>query len=277
MCFYYLRMKSFSKKIGFGGASLTSMPSLNQAIKLLDLTFDLGIRHYDTAPIYGNGYSEVIYSKFLKGKRKEVFLVTKFGLGNPSKVFPLIAPQLIRLNYLRRQLVGSANLENQINSSVLSNYNSKIDAKQIIHSIESSLKRLGTDHLNALMLHESLPNNLTDDSIYELLKLKEAGKVLKIGIACNVDRIIQESKSIEPIWDILQYEGYNLKKKKQVMALFPNCTHFHHSVFKNTILGKEDNYSDLLFKAVEFNPYGKVIFSTRNKTRLLENLKFLND
>ena len=270
-------MKSFSPKIGFGGASLTSMPSLNLAIKLLDLTFDLGIRHYDTAPVYGNGYSEVIYGKFLKGKRKEVFLVTKFGLGNPSKVFPLMAPLLIKLNYLRRQLASPANLESQINSSVLSNFTSKIDTKQIVNSVESSLKRLRTDHLNAFMLHEAMPSNLSDDSICELLKLKESGKVLKIGIASNVDRIIQESKTIEPIWDILQYEGYNLEKKKQVMKLFPNSTHFHHSVFKNTVLSKVDNHSDLLFKAVELNPNGKVIFSTRSKTRLMENMKFLRN
>jgi len=268
-------MNSINKNIGFGGASLTSMPSLNQAINLLDLAFDLGVRHFDTAPVYGNGYSEVIYSKFIKGKRNEIFLVSKFGLGNSSKVFPSIAALLIRLNYLRRQFASPANLENQINSSVLSNFTSKIDAKQIKHSIESSLKRLKTDHLNAIMLHEALPNNLSDDSIYELLKFKEAGKVLKIGIATNVDRILQESKTIEPIWDILQYEGYNLEKKKKVMALFPNSSHFHHSIFKRIDLGKGDNYSNLLLQAVEFNPNGKVIFSTRSKNRLHENMEFL--
>ena len=277
MFFYCLGMNSIKKNIGFGGASLTSMPSLKQAIKLLELSYDLGIRHFDTAPVYGNGYSEVIYGKFLKGKRNEVFLVSKFGLGNSSKVVPLMTSLLLRLNYLRRQLSSPSNLENIINSSVSNNYSSKIDAKQISHSIESSLSRLKTDHLNAIMLHEALPANLSDDSIYELLKLKEAGKVLKIGIATNVDRIIQDSKTIEPIWDILQYEGYNLEKIKHVMSLFPNSTHFHHSVFKNTVLGEDDNYSNLLFKAVELNPNGKVIFSTRSKTRLLENLKYFND
>jgi aryl-alcohol dehydrogenase-like predicted oxidoreductase len=180
MFFYCLGMNSIKKNIGFGGASLTSMPSLKQAIELLDLSYDLGIRHFDTAPVYGNGYSEVIYGKFIKGKRNEVFLVSKFGLGNPSKVFPLMAPLLIKLNYLRRQLANPVNLENQINSSVISNITSKIDAKQIIHSIESSLKRLRTDHLNAIMLHEAMPNNLSDDSVYELLKLKKCVAGFKI-------------------------------------------------------------------------------------------------
>lgn len=267
-------MNLINKNIGFGGASLTSMPSLKQAIKLLELAYDLGIRHYDTAPVYGNGYSEVIYGKFLKGKRHEVFLVSKFGLGNSSKVFPLVTSILITLNYLRRQLTSSGNLESQINSSVLNNFSTKIDVQQIIHSIESSLRSLKTDHLNAVMLHEALPGNLTDDSIYELLKLKEAGKVLKIGIATNVDRILQESKTIIPIWDILQYEAYNLEKKNQVMALFPNSTHFHHSIFKNNLKSKEDTFSNLLLKSIESNPNGKVIFSTRSKTRLLENLSF---
>lgn len=269
-------MNSLINNIGFGGASLTSMKSLKEIIALLDLSYDLGIRHFDTASVYGNGYSEVIYGKFLKGKRNNVFLVSKFGLGNSSNVFPLFTSLLIRLNYIRRQFANADNLENHINSFVLKNITSQIAVKSLIHSIESSLTSLKTDHLNAILLHEALPSNLSDESIYELLKLKESGKVLQIGIACNVDRIIQEAKTLEPIWDILQYEGNNLEKKKLVMELFPNSTHFHHSIFKNTILGKEDNYSNLLFKSVELNPNGKVIFSTRSKTRLLENLKFVN-
>jgi aryl-alcohol dehydrogenase-like predicted oxidoreductase len=168
-------MNSLIKNIGFGGASLTSMQSLNEVIALLDLSYDLGIRHFDTAPVYGNGYSEVIYGKFLKGKRNNVFLVSKFGLGNSSKLFPLFTSLLIRLNYIRRQFASADDLKNHINSSVLKNFTAKIGAKPLIHSIESSLKSLKTDHLNALMLHEALPVNLTDESIYELLKLKESG------------------------------------------------------------------------------------------------------
>ena len=82
------------------------------------------------------------------------------------------------------------------------------------------------------MLHEALPINLNDDCLFELLKLKESGKVLNFGIATNVKRILDES-FISSFWDILQYEGNNLEMKTELMERFPHFIHYHHDCPSN--------------------------------------------
>ena len=265
-----------SSKIGFGGASITSIGSLKDSLQLLDLCYDYGVRHFDTAPIYGSGYSEVIYSKFISGKRDQVFLVSKFGLGNPSNVIPSIISPLLKLNKLKRDLFNRENPSENVNNLVLNNRRVRIDKKEFVKSVESSLKRLKTDYLNALMLHESLPVNLTDECVNELLKLKDQGKVLKIGIATNIDRLLEYEKNIEDYFDVLQYEGYDKDKKSMLMNRFPKLDHFHHSIFKNIEPKENISYSELIKEAILTNPNGKIIFSTRSKHRLNENLSFLD-
>jgi aryl-alcohol dehydrogenase-like predicted oxidoreductase len=250
------------------------MHSLGEAIGLLDLAFELGIRHYDTAPIYGNGYSEVIYGRFLKNRRNEVFLVSKFGLGSIPKVYSSITPLLLQLNYIRRNFLNFSNGGSRVQSEILNNFTANFDGNYVAQSVESSLKRLKTDHLDALMLHEALPFNLSEDCLFELLKLKESGKVLMFGIATNINRIFNESFSIPSFWDILQYEGNNLEMKKEIMERFPECIHYHHSILKNHSYTDKIEYSKLLINAINLNPSGKVIFSTKSKFRLSENLRF---
>ena len=50
-------------EFGFGTVSITSLKNKKQVFKLLDAVYDNGIRHFDTAPIYGQGYSEKIIVK----------------------------------------------------------------------------------------------------------------------------------------------------------------------------------------------------------------------
>ena len=63
---------STNEILGMGTASLTSMKLYSEAIRLLEMSYNLGIRHFDTAPLYGKGFSEVIVGDFLKSKRSEV-------------------------------------------------------------------------------------------------------------------------------------------------------------------------------------------------------------
>ena len=47
---------------------------------MLGLAFDLGIRLYDTAPIYGFGLSEQRLGNYFKHKREDVFFISKSGV-----------------------------------------------------------------------------------------------------------------------------------------------------------------------------------------------------
>jgi diketogulonate reductase-like aldo/keto reductase len=56
----------------------------NEAIQALKLGLDLGMTHIDTAEMYGNGHVEEIVASAIKGRRDEVFLVSKVLPSNAS-------------------------------------------------------------------------------------------------------------------------------------------------------------------------------------------------
>jgi aryl-alcohol dehydrogenase-like predicted oxidoreductase len=89
-------------KIGFGCIALSTLPNSGAARKLLEGVLDIGITHFDTAPVYGKGYSERILGEFLRHKRDGVTVATKFGLGLPG-VFPAPIWLALPLNNLRRR------------------------------------------------------------------------------------------------------------------------------------------------------------------------------
>jgi D-threo-aldose 1-dehydrogenase len=92
-------------RLGFGtsgimGAALTTAGRL----KLLDAAFDAGIRHFDTAPLYGFGEAESLLGRFLRGRRDAITITTKFGL-LPASVHPLARPLIPLARGLNRRLL----------------------------------------------------------------------------------------------------------------------------------------------------------------------------
>ena len=71
---------------GFGCVGLTAVEGENRAIELLHRAHDLGITHFDVAPLYGMGRAEHILGRFLQGRRSNVTVATKFGLAPPPMV-----------------------------------------------------------------------------------------------------------------------------------------------------------------------------------------------
>lgn len=67
--------------IGFGGSWFVpySTPGEEDGnlLAAMGAAYEAGVRHFDTAAGYGNGHSEVLYGKFLTGRRDEVYLASK--------------------------------------------------------------------------------------------------------------------------------------------------------------------------------------------------------
>jgi aryl-alcohol dehydrogenase-like predicted oxidoreductase len=96
------KMESFEQKLIFGCASLSSLKTSREVTRLLNLAYENGVTHFDTAPLYGQGYSEVLVGKFIKDKRDKLCVTTKFGLGQnyDVKIPPYFA---LPLNYLKKK------------------------------------------------------------------------------------------------------------------------------------------------------------------------------
>jgi D-threo-aldose 1-dehydrogenase len=132
-------------KLGFGSAPLGNMfraiPE-SEARATVDAAWTDGIRYFDTAPFYGAGLAEIRLGHALAGKpRKDYVLSTKVGRivldeeettsrdnGEKSEVFKHGRP-----------------------NKVINDYT----ADGTLRSIEDSLKRLGTDHIEIAFVRRS--------------------------------------------------------------------------------------------------------------------------
>jgi hypothetical protein len=98
-------------RLGFGtsgimGAALTT----GGRLKLLETAFEEGIRHFDTAPLYGQGEAESLLARFLGSKRDAITITTKFGL-RPRPIPAVVRPLIPLARAVNRRVVNSCSPE----------------------------------------------------------------------------------------------------------------------------------------------------------------------
>ena len=183
---------------------------------------DRGLNYLDTAPAYGRTASEQGYARVLKARsRDKVFLNSKVSLWdiNRNQQFRSIFDSLStteqeRLRSAARDYIESSKAaepdyyfdyfngqRQELDDAALSNvmekqYGRKIDRdanyKQLIlKSVDESLARIGTDHLDLLMCPHGVntPFELKNyPEIFEAFDvLRKAGKVRHFGISAHTD------------------------------------------------------------------------------------------
>src|SRR5258705_4093597 len=129
-----------------------------EAIALMHKAFDLGITLFDAADTYGNGLSEELIAKAFPNQRDEIVIATKVGY------------DFVHHGEAR----GRGQREIPQDSS----------PEAITRATEAALKRLKTDRIDLLQLHNIRMEQVSDDALWKTLeKLKAEGKVRYYGIA----------------------------------------------------------------------------------------------
>lgn len=131
--------------------------------------------HFDTAPAYGDGICEAELGEFIRGRRERFVVATKYGIPPdaiveawPSLSFPLRAVRAIA----RKVGMHAAPLP-------------PLTPTGLRASVMGSLKRLGTDRIDILLLHEPRRDRIpSPDAIAEELRqLQRSGVVRAFGLA----------------------------------------------------------------------------------------------
>jgi aryl-alcohol dehydrogenase-like predicted oxidoreductase len=162
--------------------------SNEEAEKILDAALDRGINFFDTADIYGVGRNEEQLSGFLKRRRKEVVLATKFAI--------------------RRSADGSlAGLSN--------------DPAYIREACEASLKRLKVDVIDLYYMHRRDPDVPIEESVGAMAGLVKAGKVKALGLSEVSAETLQKANAVHPI-AALQSE-YSIMTREMEKEIIPLC------------------------------------------------------
>jgi aryl-alcohol dehydrogenase-like predicted oxidoreductase len=161
--------------------SLGNPVPMREVRSVLERALELGVSLLDTADIYGQGDSEREIGRLLARRRDSAFVVTKVGkrfsrkmqLMRPFK--PLLKPVLARAQGAKSAVVGQRD----------ANLDTDFSPAHITEAAHASLRRLGFDYVDALLLHSPPAAAITTAAGEALAALKKAGKVRHFGISCD--------------------------------------------------------------------------------------------
>jgi aryl-alcohol dehydrogenase-like predicted oxidoreductase len=149
--------------IGFGCASLGSRVDGKRGMAALGRAYDAGVTWFDVAPSYGDSHAEMLLGKFLAGKRSQVDVCTKVGIlpGRASLAMRIAKP------IVRWAIAMQPELRKPVSSLRPPAQRVRLTGPFIESSLEGSLRRLQTEYIDVLALHEA---NLDDVQRHDVLR-----------------------------------------------------------------------------------------------------------
>jgi aryl-alcohol dehydrogenase-like predicted oxidoreductase len=159
--------------LGMGCARLGSAVSREadrDAERAVERALELGITFFDTADVYGRGRAETILGRAIRRSRADAVIATKCGLLRTPATF---------FNALRSSPGGTA-----VGILKERRKHREYSPAYIERAVEKSLRRLGRDGIEVLLLHSPPRPVLEDASFMDAFwRLKEAGKVRACGVS----------------------------------------------------------------------------------------------
>jgi myo-inositol catabolism protein IolS len=174
-------------RVGFGcwaigghGYGIVNDSESKLAIKQ---ALDCGINFFDTADIYGFGHSERVLSEGLGAKRHDVVIATKFGVcwDRNGKTYRCCNPERVRL------------------------------------ALEESLRRLNIDCIPLYQIHWHDGVTPIEDTMGELFRCREAGKIRYIGCTNLSSEMIDSINRIEKMSSVQM--SFNMVERENEQIL----------------------------------------------------------
>ncbi len=169
--------------LSFGASSLGQefrQVTLDEALRSVRVALDCGLNNIDTSPFYGRGMSEVLLGIALRDVPRDSYTI----------------------------------------SSKLGRYDSlhfDFSAKRVGESVDVSLHRLGTDHLDIVFCHDIEYVNLqtiVDETLPALRQAQQQGKVRFIGFSGYPQKIFRFICERTEVDCILNYNQYTLQNTR---------------------------------------------------------------
>lgn len=189
---------------------------------VLEAAFDVGIRHFDVARSYGLGAAEAQVGRFARGRRDQLILATKFGIdpGVAARLSPFQGPArrlIARLPALRRVVKHRA-LAREASPR-------RYDAVEAKTSLETSLRELGTDHVDILFLHApSGRDDVRIDDVCEFLEdARQRGLLRAWGVSGAPDPSIALIRRF-PVPTVLQVRDDPWLRSASRLSAAPDVT-----------------------------------------------------
>jgi D-threo-aldose 1-dehydrogenase len=203
-----------ASRLSFGGAPIGNLYEAmddDTAAATVTHAWHRGIRHFDTAPYYGYGLSETRLGDALTGMPRASFtLSTKVG----------------------RLIEDDPQQQQHADGFIVDGRRARFDYSRdgVLRSIEASLKRLRTDHVEILLLHDigalthgdrhaGVLRQALVEALPAMTELRAAGVCKAVGIGVNEEAVCLEVMPRFPL-DVIMLAGrYTLFEQQQSEAV----------------------------------------------------------
>jgi aryl-alcohol dehydrogenase-like predicted oxidoreductase len=165
----------------------------DESVRTIQRALELGINFIDTAQLYGPLTNEQLVGRAIKGRREEYVIATKF----------------------------SRRMDNARPGDMSTVGPSDGSADHVRVSIEGSLQRLGTDHVDLYYQHRVDPNVPIEETVGAMAELVNEGKVLHLGLSEAAPETIRRAHAVHPITAV-QTE-YSLWTRDPEDEVLPTC------------------------------------------------------
>ena len=230
-----LRVSELGLGLASVGGMFAAVPE-RQAVATIDRAWELGVRLFDTAPVYGYGLSEQRAGLALRGRPRDEFVLC-------TKVGRLIEP-------------GGPDLQ-PIWAEPPAGVGPRLDYSYdaTIRSFEASLERMGIDRVDVLHIHDPELDftKASTEAFHALVELRGRGTIRAISLGVNhadvAARFLRETTGV----DVILLAGrYNLLDQSGADELLPLCQKlgvavlaagvFHGGVLADTADGAPHGY-----------------------------------
>jgi aryl-alcohol dehydrogenase-like predicted oxidoreductase len=169
---------------------------------------ELGCNFFDTADVYGHGHSEELLGEALADIRQQVLLATKVG-GNfyNRDVNPLLRGRIA-------DALGHPLDQEPPDAPLPITHDTTFTPRYVRFALERSLRRLRTDYVDLLQLHNPPIDLIADPETYRVLEdLKREGKIRFYGVSVHPPDeglaaiAVQRPDAIQLVYNLLRREA----------------------------------------------------------------------
>ena len=165
----------------------------DEAIRTIRRALELGITFIDTAQLYGPLTNELLVGRAVKGHRDEYVIATKFN------------------RRMDEAVPGEMSTVGKQDGS----------ADHVRSSIEGSLARLGTDHVDLYYQHRMDPAVPIEETVGAMADLVQEGKIRHIGLSEAAPETIRRANAVHPITAV--QSEYSLWTRDPEAEVLPTC------------------------------------------------------
>jgi aryl-alcohol dehydrogenase-like predicted oxidoreductase len=239
-------------RIAFGTASLHHLFSSPQRQRLLEAAALAGITHFDTSPFYGYGLAELDLGAFLRGRRTAFTVTTKVGL------YPRGAACTWVGGVWARKALGKV-----FPPASLPVINWQVGRAQA--SLLQSLRRLDTDYVDFVFLHEPQSGLIQADEFMRWMESERArGSVRSWGLAGEAACVAPWVVAGQPFARIVQTLDSLDRLQADFMFKCGRSLQFTYGYLSSRQRhGEASSPGDIIKMALRRNTTGAVIFSAR--------------